>query len=511
MADLNQHRIDHWQLGQDANTDFQIGGDLTVSGLVGINAAPNAAQQLFVVAESGNCNGIYSLGIGTGNGIKATGGSNGAAGVVGYGGSGNGYGGYFQGDISGSGAGGLYAQAGGTAASAIVAVATGTGTGVLGISGPTSGAAGLIGIGTNNGNTIGVIGYGNLTGAGIIGYAGEFGNGLYGVGGWSSGVGVLGEGTASGAGGRFVGGATGYGAIIEANSTSPVSSSLRLVPQDNNPSTAQIGDFYVNQSGILRSCVTAGSPGTWVAIDNTVSGFASHSKLDNINDHDDHTQYLNIERAQTNFSILNGSFVRNINLDYTTTNVIAHGLGRAYKGFLVVSRKAPPCHFHVNLVSSQSLDPGTSKILWDSEVRDYGNDFASNVFTVPVNGLYDFQASCYLVSALADTQRFLMVIRQNSTDLAEQDFSAASSFFPTVQVSAINRPLAAGDTVSVWANHNNGGARSVSNDAQYTWFTGRLVDIGIIEDKDWLDAGGNTTTSIALRCSFDQTISIWVF
>lgn len=56
--------------------------------------------------------------------------------------------------------------------------------------------------------------------------------------------------------------------IISGDATSPVKAAFRVTPQDNAPSgAAVVGDMYVTSAGVLRICVTAGTPcGSWVNV-----------------------------------------------------------------------------------------------------------------------------------------------------------------------------------------------------------------------------------------------------
>ncbi len=85
------------------------------------------------------------------------------------------------------------------------------------------------------------------TSTAIDGFGGNsVGTGVRGVGGVSSGRGVRGEGGASGGiGVDAVGGADGHGLVVEADTTSPVRSAMRIVPQDTDPTTALAGDITV--------------------------------------------------------------------------------------------------------------------------------------------------------------------------------------------------------------------------------------------------------------------------
>lgn len=56
--------------------------------------------------------------------------------------------------------------------------------------------------------------------------------------------------------------------IATGDTTSPVKAAFRVTPQDAQPSgAAVVGDMYVTTAGVLRICVTAGTPcGLWVNV-----------------------------------------------------------------------------------------------------------------------------------------------------------------------------------------------------------------------------------------------------
>lgn len=55
--------------------------------------------------------------------------------------------------------------------------------------------------------------------------------------------------------------------IATGDSTSPVNSNFRIVPQDAEPTGANaVGDMYVTTAGVLKICTVAGTPGTWVSV-----------------------------------------------------------------------------------------------------------------------------------------------------------------------------------------------------------------------------------------------------
>jgi hypothetical protein len=136
---------------------------------------------------------------------------------------------------------------------------------------------GIIGYG-GDGYGIGIKGIGGLSGGnGVEGHGGFDGYGVLGVGGASSGSGnsygsgVLGVGAGDRAGVIGVGGDTGYGVVASADMTSPVRSSLRIVPQNSAPTVGEVGDLYVNiNDQKLYICTSAGYPGgptpTWTVV-----------------------------------------------------------------------------------------------------------------------------------------------------------------------------------------------------------------------------------------------------
>ncbi len=61
--------------------------------------------------------------------------------------------------------------------------------------------------------------------------------------------------------------ASGRALKLQGDLTNPVSSAFCIVPQNNEPSGANIvGDIYVTSTGILKICTVAGTPGTFVSV-----------------------------------------------------------------------------------------------------------------------------------------------------------------------------------------------------------------------------------------------------
>ncbi len=61
--------------------------------------------------------------------------------------------------------------------------------------------------------------------------------------------------------------ATGRALTVQGDLTSPALAALRIVPQDTQPSGPNlVGDTYLTAAGVWKTCIVAGSPGTWQSI-----------------------------------------------------------------------------------------------------------------------------------------------------------------------------------------------------------------------------------------------------
>lgn len=212
--------------------------------------------------------------------------------------------------------------------------------------------------------------------------------------------------------------------------------------------------------------------------------------------------------------LLDGVLIEDQALDYTRPNLIAHKLDRVYRGFLVVRRQVPPSSFRATLSAAQSINSATPTVVgFDTVDFDSGADFdtTNNKFTAPVNGTYWISTNLSMLDAVADGKFWNPSLRKNgSTNLANQTELMGSTDTPAGQVDKHIR-LVKGDYVQVLLGHNHGAARQIDSTATETWFEGGLIDSGISEDKDQLDAGIDRKLFLPLRCSFDQLISLWVF
>lgn len=131
-----------------------------------------------------------------------------------------------------------------TSGTALTAVGQSTGQGAV-FTGGSGGATGVTGNGGGSG--------GNANG--VIGSAGSGGSGVQGFG-VSGGLGILAQNNQGG-----------FALQITGDSTAPIFATLRHQTVNAQPTGAHVpGDSYVSTEGIVFTCTTAGTPGTWTAI-----------------------------------------------------------------------------------------------------------------------------------------------------------------------------------------------------------------------------------------------------
>lgn len=155
-----------------------------------------------------------------------------------------------------------------TATGTISSTKQGTTTNSAIVANPSIGGSSITGIYSTAdaaaGTAIAVHGVAGTTALGI-GVKGEGDTGLYGIG---SSLGVSGfcAGTNNNDTGIYGESTNGYGMVAKSDTTSPLTSAFRIVPQDTQPTTGQVGDMYVTTAGVLKICTVAGTPGTWVSV-----------------------------------------------------------------------------------------------------------------------------------------------------------------------------------------------------------------------------------------------------
>ena len=137
--------------------------------------------------------------------------------------------------------------------------------------------------------------------------------------------------------------------------------------------------------------------------------------------------------------------------------------------------------------SSDQVDlaTGDTTVAWGAEVFDVGSNFASNTFTAPVTGKYQFNVSLYLSNIDIDTTLFeLYMVASNRTQRLmaanfAKDFSADGNGFHSMNASTI-LDMDASDTIHAFISVTGGGGvihlnGSAPSSEFYTSWSGALI------------------------------------
>jgi len=129
--------------------------------------------------------------------------------------------------------------------------------------------------------------------------------------------------------------------------------------------------------------------------------------------------------------------------------------------------------------SNQNLNksPGADTIVFDTEEYDYGNNFASNTFTAPADGVYNFSARLD-IDSIEDTKCMQIqlavggtIVRRGQTVCNESGGASALSAAENFGDIELN----ASDAVTIeWTTDNSTNPTSQEGQ-QRVWFTGRRV------------------------------------
>ena len=127
-----------------------------------------------------------------------------------------------------------------------------------------------------------------------------------------------------------------------------------------------------------------------------------------------------------------------------------------------VTKPLQPVFLVIPNADQADLATGSTTAAWGAEIFDVGANFASNTFTAPVTGKYQFNVSLYLTNIDVDTTLFdVNMIASNRTQRLmamnmAKDFSADSNAFHSMNASTI-LDMDASDTVTVRIDITGGG------------------------------------------------------
>ncbi len=187
---------------------------------------------------------------------------------------------------------------------------------------------------------------------------------------------------------------------------------------------------------------------------------------------DGQTYYMGIDNSDSNIFKMAAttgtpSFATDTFMAITSDGHVTKPLSAAFLAYLSVS------------TGTVTGDDTVYTIAFDSEVYDRNNDFASNTFTAPVTGLYNFSGTFYLtsldsshtsvVATLVTSNGSYILGIENGANVADVSTNYADSF-------SIDVDMDAADTATLTIEVRNGGKDViVVGGAGNTVWSGRLV------------------------------------
>lgn len=132
----------------------------------------------------------------------------------------------------------------------------------------------------------------------------------------------------------------------------------------------------------------------------------------------------------------------------------------------------PYCFRAYASAATTLVDNVATKIAFATEEYDYNGNFASSTYTIPVAGVYHFDAAFTLDSVVNGVYGNCR-IRKNGSDAALGGLYLPISF--AVCAASADLLCAAGDTIDIYGLQNSDGNEDVVTGSQATWFSGHLV------------------------------------
>lgn len=167
---------------------------------------------------------------------------------------------------------------------------------------------------------------------------------------------------------------------------------------------------------------------------------------------------LNALAAVINGGLDNSNITSGANIDASKINIAS--LSNPYK-------------FSAYRNAAWTQTNATTKIVFDTELYDTNNNFASGTYTVPLTGFYHFDSSAN-ISSNADAQDFSLIVYKNGSQLVPGFQNTTSKGSGTIGANvSIDVSLTAGDTIDIygfWSGSSVSGGTGVS-----IYFTGHLI------------------------------------
>ena len=142
-------------------------------------------------------------------------------------------------------------------------------------------------------------------------------------------------------------------------------------------------------------------------------------------------------------------------------------------------------NFFVRPASNQSLSNNTlTTVVFDSEIFDVGNNFASNGFTAPTTAKYCFSYAVRFGSSSNDANEFTTIVLLNGSDFFSlgnnnaflQDmYTPGNNHGNGISNNSFILSLTANDVITIQAKQNNNGGGTGSVKSSGTFFCGHQL------------------------------------
>lgn len=138
--------------------------------------------------------------------------------------------------------------------------------------------------------------------------------------------------------------------------------------------------------------------------------------------------------------------------------------------------------FKAVVTSTQNFPSGSNtNIIYTTKDYDDATAFFSTQYVVPATGLYHFDAMVnWNISPVAFNTNYIMVLTVNGADVHENDMKIPANTTGTQsQTLSCDLKLTAGQTVSLYLNHNSGILQpilGIVGSERYSFFSGRRVN-----------------------------------
>lgn len=188
----------------------------------------------------------------------------------------------------------------------------------------------------------------------------------------------------------------------------------------------------------------------------------------------------------------------------TGLNTIAHGLGRTPAGVFVCYDDARPSYVETYRNNAQSVAQfAWVKIVYDTEVHDFGADHSAGVFTVPHSGIYTFDTSTFINYTIPTSTIVYTRLHASTSGDFYGYLDRVGSAGTRICSQHETVSLVSGETVEFQLYHESGASVPLRTGRDDVRMTVRSIEA--------YGFGTHDSTNIYVYSSRSRTMSFWVW